>query len=456
MNSWSTVSNPVENVGMALESVSIVNRNDIWSVGWLGKILHWNGASWETVPSAVGYDLVSVYMIDANDGWIVGAGGAILRWNGVVWSSVSNPTGNNYGSVFMLNSNDGWAVGDGILRWDGTTWSPVSSPTTKTLTSVSMLSSIDGWAVGEDGIILHWNGAVWNSVTSPTTTFLSSVFMLDGNDGWAVGRFGIVLHWDGINWNLVASPTTSNLYSVFMLSSNDGWAVGESIIHWDGSELSLVANPLSGLGTFWPPVIRSVSMIDSDEGWAVGSDWVVAGSATREQRPRILHYGEGAPTPPAVGVWSCDSLGNPQDVFMVGDSVYVFGRGYSPSTTYDVYVVEDTDWIDNMAIPNRVELTEKTLTSNVDGTVQPSLVWFPALPSPDGSVQEYDIIIDVNKDGKYNMGIDALDELGVKTAGLLIADEMPFGSLAALIGTLLALVVFSGVKRKQNRKNSKN
>ncbi|RLI44293.1 hypothetical protein DRO69_07695 [Candidatus Bathyarchaeota archaeon] len=109
---WTTVNTPIQNAPGALEDVYMMDRYDGWAVGLSGKILHWNGAFWESVPSPVGYDLFSVYMIDSNNGWAVGAGGAIIHWNGSEWVVVPEPLAEGYyRSVHMISSDEGWAVG---------------------------------------------------------------------------------------------------------------------------------------------------------------------------------------------------------------------------------------------------------------------------------------------------------------------------------------------------------
>lgn len=297
---WSVVSNPIENEATALTSVHMVDTNDGWAVGWMGAILHWDGVSWQSVSSPVGYDLFSIQMIEPDNGWIVGAAGTILHWNGLSWSSASSPTGNILRSIFMIDANEGWATGTSgtILHWDGTTWSLVSSPTGETLTSVFMISSSDGWMVGEGGTILHWDGTSWNNVASPTNLDLWDLLMVNSDDGWAVGTHALmseytILNWDGVEWSFSEGPSMiigANLQSLYFLTANNGWAVGSGVIvYWDGSDWSLVNDPIG------ESVYRSIQMIHSTEGWAVGSEWVEIEPGHKEQRPRTIYYG-----PPTV------------------------------------------------------------------------------------------------------------------------------------------------------------
>jgi len=155
--------------------------------------------SWSKIASPAG-EYLSVDMVNSNDGWAVGFDGAIIHWDGKSWNNVPSPTSYKLVSVDMVSSTEGWAIAqriDGyqtnqsIIRWDGTSWNNVTSPTAAMLTSVDMVSSTDGWAVGSDGCIIHWDGTSWSNVTSPTGAWLYCVNMVSSTDGWIVGADGI-------------------------------------------------------------------------------------------------------------------------------------------------------------------------------------------------------------------------------------------------------------------------
>ena len=187
---WQVVSNPIQDEATALTSVYIIDSNEGWAVGRMGKILQWDGSSWKVTSSPVSYDLFSVFMLSSNDGWAVGAEGAIIHWNGNSWNIVPYPTGMKgiLRSVYMVGPNDGWAVGGSlstlqeIIRWNGNSWSLFRSTSQPSLTSVFMITSSDGWAVGED--IIHWDGSKWILVSDPLKDgYYRSVFMMSSNEG---------------------------------------------------------------------------------------------------------------------------------------------------------------------------------------------------------------------------------------------------------------------------------
>jgi len=104
-------------------------------------------------------------------------------------------------------------------------------------------------------------------------------------------------------------------------------------------------------------------------------------------------------------VESADIGGTPQNIFQISDPVYAVGSGYpAASTPYDLYVVDDTTWTDGMAIPARVAGTVISVTTDASKNIPAgTLIWTSAVGG------KYDIVVDVNGNGDYNAGTDALD-----------------------------------------------
>lgn len=158
-----------------------------------------------------------------------------------------------------------------------------------------------------------------------------------------------------------------------------------------------------------------------------------------------FHLVSGPCSPPKVE--SSDSAGNKKDIFRQSDSVYAFGCNYPdmPSSPYqppyDLYVVYDRQWTDGDGIPARVSGTA-LLVNTANGCIapHPTLIW--------GSSNQgkYDIVVDVNGNGKYDQCIDALDDLDIGDAGFVVPTLTPIG-IVALIG-LLSIVAMSRIKRR--------
>ncbi len=157
------------------------------------------------------------------------------------------------------------------------------------------------------------------------------------------------------------------------------------------------------------------------------------------------------PVPPGVPtVNSSDSLGNKKDTFYVGDEVYVYGSGYTPNTHYNISVVNDTTWFDGKPIPVRVSGTATTVTVNETGFIvnsslnpasSPALIWSYA------EIGKYDIVVDVNGNGTYDAGIDALDDIDVNGAGFETIPE--FTTIAIPIAIVLGLIFLFHRKKQK-------
>jgi len=137
---------------------------------------------------------------------------------------------------------------------------------------------------------------------------------------------------------------------------------------------------------------------------------------------------------PVPTIESCDSLGTRKDNFTLHEDVYINGSGFLPSTTYNVYVVDDTEtWIDGMLIPARISGTTTSILSQSDGTLSPIVIWGNA-----SIVGNYDIVIDVNGNGLYDADVDTLDNNDVAlTAGFTVPELSSIVLLLCIVATLL-------------------
>lgn len=289
---------PASDTYNRLSAVTIVSANDAWAVGNVYSspgmhpvlttfIEHWDGESWQVVPSPNSPDgnglLSAVAALSANDVWAVGysthgtppaqdaepvdySRTLIEHWDGKSWQIVPSPnapTGNGeLNSLTAISQNDIWAVGlfsnashigrPLLEHWDGKSWQQVVlAPSTITstganLTHITALSANDIWAVGvsfnpnlagskSSGLVLHWNGNQWQSEPAPPASLvLFSVSVLSAQDVWVTGfdKQGIplVAHWDGQQWSSVALPDeiskgVPTLRDIQVVSTHDVWAL---------------------------------------------------------------------------------------------------------------------------------------------------------------------------------------------------------------------------------------
>jgi len=142
--------------------------------------------------------------------------------------------------------------------------------------------------------------------------------------------------------------------------------------------------------------------------------------------------------PSVAFIESCNAMAERKDVFELGETVYVYGNGFSPSTEYSVYVVVDQEiWTDGMPIPERVEGTQLGVSSNTEGGISPTTVWHDPQ-----TVGNYDIAVDVNGNGHYDEGVDALDDADVEgAAGVSVIPEFPTILPFFILATSLAAIL---------------
>jgi len=147
------------------------------------------------------------------------------------------------------------------------------------------------------------------------------------------------------------------------------------------------------------------------------------------------HYVRVSPT-----LQSCDSSGIEKNAFDLrqGEAVYVKGSGFSPSTTHTIHVVNTVVWVEGMDIPPRIANTSTTVMSDSSGKIGQTAVWDAPL-----TLGDYDIIVDVNMNGKYDQGIDVLD---VEQNAFSVIPEFSM-SLSLLMLMLAVLLSASCVKR---------
>ncbi|MCW4031463.1 MAG: M1 family aminopeptidase, partial [Candidatus Bathyarchaeota archaeon] len=151
-------------------------------------------------------------------------------------------------------------------------------------------------------------------------------------------------------------------------------------------------------------------------------------------------------SPPHATVESCDLTGVQKDSFDSDETVYINGSGFLPFTTYNLYIVVDARWIKDIALPERIQETAETAYSDFAGRILPTAVWNPPL-----TTGKYDIVIDINHNGHYEEGIDALDDKDIEvTAGFYIPEFPSFLILQLfMVATLLAVIVYIKHRKKQ-------
>ena len=164
---------------------------------------------------------MGVTAVSATDIWAVGtvesAGSGyqtlIEHWNGSTWQIVPSPSPGSFYNflqgITAVSATDLWAVGyyqpgytdqPLLLHWDGHTWSQVRAgqSTVSRHRLEAAVSATNVWTVGTIGptdaqqtLTLHWNGQQWQPVSSPSpaaySNALHSVIALGPSNVWAAG-----------------------------------------------------------------------------------------------------------------------------------------------------------------------------------------------------------------------------------------------------------------------------
>ena len=152
---------------------------------------------------------------------------------------------------------------------------------------------------------------------------------------------------------------------------------------------------------------------------------------------------------------SSSATGAPIDTYRVDADVYVTGSGFAAGTNVDIYIVRDHYWYDGNPIPSDVTGSVETVPA-VNGAVGPVLVWHAPLV-----IGEYDIVIDANQNGIYDVSTDGLDSglsgfvvIGMPSAPVPVPASVPVPVLTPIgIITLIGLLCVIGMIRIRRRFN---
>jgi photosystem II stability/assembly factor-like uncharacterized protein len=170
-----------------LRGIDMVSVDEGWAVGDSGKILHYQGSTWQQTDSPVETALWDVDMRSTEEGWIVGDNGTILHFDGVVWSITAVPTQAGLYAVTIDDEGEAWAVGSGgtLLRFDGQKWVKMKISDAGGLLDVSVSNDGVVWVVGENGLILR---SEWldSNVPPPTSPLLKTIDNSDGDGSFSV------------------------------------------------------------------------------------------------------------------------------------------------------------------------------------------------------------------------------------------------------------------------------
>ncbi|HBI14961.1 MAG TPA: hypothetical protein DDY20_05530 [Desulfobulbaceae bacterium] len=247
------------------------SASNIFAVGRSGKILRFNGSSWNPMSSGTSEDLHGIWggTVSPYRAVAVGENGTTLLFNGSSWSPMASNSTRSLRSVWGNTSGTRFfAVGSygTILCYDGSSWTNMISKTNAQLEDVWGSSETDVFAVGDASMVgttryytvLHFNGTDWSRmggtpvVPADQSGRLKGIWGSSASNIWAVGDDGIILHYNGSNWTSV-TRARARLYDIWGSSSTNIYAVGlfGTILRYNGASWSYVS---LYDGTAWNPV----------------------------------------------------------------------------------------------------------------------------------------------------------------------------------------------------------
>lgn len=187
---------------------------DVLAAGFYGTIL----ADTFTAAHASGVALRSIWGSSAADLFAVGESGAVLHFDGATWNTMASGTSRWLNAVWGSSAADVFAVGEGgsIIHYDGDSWSTMESGVSETLHGVYGDGPDDVYAVGDNGMVLHYDGTAWQAILTGGIS-LRDVWTADrlvvaaGDDGMILtGRAG-AFPWPIINGNIAVSGQARKL-----------------------------------------------------------------------------------------------------------------------------------------------------------------------------------------------------------------------------------------------------
>jgi len=237
--------------GVDLTAVHGSSAKDVWAVGGLGYVLHWDGSEWRRVASPdPSVPLKAVWVFSPSDVWVAGGDrvngvpSRAFHWDGADLTDFD--TGNaEAGDLWASSPSDVWLrswEGESLLHYDGTSWTERDPPTperdsfdTFQVTSLWGSAVDDVWSVARNfsqdtWSVLRWDGSSWTPIELPSTVKSPvSLFGRSGHDVLLIadeesdGYLGLYAY-DGRAWSRLAdSPAVTE---VALMGTSAGLRLG--------------------------------------------------------------------------------------------------------------------------------------------------------------------------------------------------------------------------------------
>ena len=244
--------------GLPLNSVWANSATDVWA-STIGTMLHYNGTTWTNAYVVDDDSLSGLWGTSSTNMYTVGVLGDIGHFNGVSWgaSPVTPPSGApGYHGIFGLGPNNIDAVGNGGLveHFNGTSWAFQARTGTGNLRAVwAGVTTQNYYAVADNGAaFINRDGAGWSTTGfAPANSHgLQAVFGNAPTNIWVGGDSGVVYNFaNGTSYTLpsAATGTLTNFHGTWLTSPTDIYLVGDagSVLHFNGTQWLPLAVPVT-------------------------------------------------------------------------------------------------------------------------------------------------------------------------------------------------------------------
>jgi hypothetical protein len=149
--------------------------------------------------SGIAERLTGVWGVPGDTVYAVGDWGRIVRYDGSSWEDMSLSINNSFNAVWGTAHDDVFAIGTGriIVHWDGTEWTTQDSFSGQTLNDIHGNASDYVFVVGNGYIAQFYNGEHWIKIYIPEWALnfnvdINSCWVAPDGELWVVGTDGDV------------------------------------------------------------------------------------------------------------------------------------------------------------------------------------------------------------------------------------------------------------------------